>query len=171
MRQGMMLLICAALAACGSSSNPNPGNQYSATLTFGQEVPTPLVTSTGTGTASLTDNGTSMSYTINVSGLTSAVTVSHIHVGTPTTPNGKVIVTLTPPTSPGTSPPSCPTGASCSSTGSFTGPNQGAVDNNGNPVTTYAQVLNFIKTGNAYVNVHTTNNGGGEVRGLIVLAQ
>src|SRR5690349_18170655 len=79
MRQGMMLLVCAALAACGSSSNPNPGNQYTATLTFGQELPVPSVPSTGSGTASLTDNGTSMSYTITVSGLTSAVTVSHIH--------------------------------------------------------------------------------------------
>jgi Cu/Zn superoxide dismutase len=156
MRQGMMLLLCAALAACGSSSNP--GNQYKATLTFAQELPVPPVTSTGSGTASLTDNGTSMSYTITVSGLTSAVTLSHIHVGGPTQASGKVIVNLNAPTS-GTS------------TGSFTAPNQGAVDNNGSPVTTYAQVLNFIKTGNAYVNVHTSNNPGGEVRGQIVLAQ
>ncbi len=159
MRQGMMLLLCAALAACGSSSNPNPGNQYTATLTFGQELPVPSVTSTGSGTASLTDNGTSMSYTITVSGLTSAVTLSHIHVGGPTQASGKIIVTLTAP------------GTSGTSTGSFTAPNQGAVDNNGNPVTTYAQVLNFIKTGNAYVNVHTSSNPGGEVRGQIVLAQ
>jgi len=158
MRQGMMLLCCAALAACGDSSNPNPGNQYSATLTFGQELPVPSVTSTGTGTASLTDNGTSMTYTITVSGLTSAVTVSHIHAGNASQASGNVIVTLTAPT----------TGTS---TGSFTGPNANAKNNDGTPITTYAQVVNLIKTGNAYVNVHTTNNPGGEVRGVITLAQ
>jgi hypothetical protein len=32
---------------------------------------------------------------------------------------------------------------------------------------TFAQLVQALRTGNAYANIHTTNHGGGEIRGQI----
>jgi len=167
MRQGMMLLCCSALLACGSSSN---NEIFHANMTSAQEIPAPvgLGNPTPTGTALFTNNGDgTVSYTVNGSnmtvtatGVSPAVTFTgmHIHLAV-TGATAGVTVPLTMPTN-GSS--------SFSVTGTFTSSTcaSGQVNciNTGNTLDT---VLTAIRSGGAYLNVHTSRNTGGELRGQI----
>ncbi len=171
MRQGMMLLCCAAaLVACGSSS----GNEtFHANMTSAQEIPAPvgLGNPTPTGTAVFTNNGDgTVSYTVNASALTTQFSTTaspitftgmHIHLAVAGETAG-VTVPLTTPT-PGA------TAGTTSVTGTFTSttcPGGGVVNciNTGNTLDT---VLAALRNGGAYLNIHTSRNPSGELRGQI----
>ena len=106
----------------------------------------PAVTTTATGDATFTAVGTSLSYTVNVAGIDDA-TASHIHSGAAGA-NGGVIVSL------------------------FGGPATGAgfsgVLAEGS-VDVDESVLTEMRSGDTYVNVHTTLNGPGELRDQVAL--
>ncbi|MFL5311311.1 MAG: CHRD domain-containing protein [Myxococcales bacterium] len=165
MRQGMMLLCCAALVACGSSSNTEA---FHANMTSAQEVPAPtgLATPPPTGTAVFTNNGDgTVSYTVNATGLStqfSGVTFTgmHIHFAPVGTAAG-IVVPLTTPT-PGT------TAGTTSVTGTFTSSTcaSGGTNciNTGNTIDT---VLTNMRNGGAYLNIHTSRNPTGELRGQV----
>jgi len=160
----------------------------SATLTNAQEVPpTTPTTSTGTarpasfGSANFVLNDTTPSMTmivtvfnIDCTGTQTADTndnliAAHIHAGitvTPTT-NGPVVwgffgtpFNETSPNDQLVTP--FATGVGCTITGKWDAPE-------GNGTTLAAQVAN-IKAGNAYINFHTTQFPGGEIRGQILPA-
>jgi hypothetical protein len=78
---------------------------------------------------------------------------AHIHCGV-TGENGLVGVTLF----------AGPMGSKDKVMGSFTGPDP----NNGCEWEDLADVLDAMASGGAYVNVHTENHGGGEIRGQVV---
>ncbi len=160
MRQGMMLLFCAALAACGSSS----GNEtFHANLTAAQEIPVPSVGNPPpSGTAVFTNNGdgtvsytvTGANTTVTATGVTPANNYSgmHIHLAATGLTAG-VAVPLTTPTNGSTS---------FTVTGTF---NQATITQAG---VTLDQVLTAMRTGGAYINVHTSlRNPPGEMRGQI----
>jgi hypothetical protein len=155
MRQGMMLLCCAALMACGSSSSQET---WHATMNSAQEVPTPNVTGFNpAGTALFTNNGDgTISYTVNASGLSTGTTASnftgmHIHLAAPGIA-APVVVPLTTP---------APTTSGATSvTGTFSATNV----NTGN---TLDSVLAAMRNGGAYINIHTNLNKTGELRGQI----
>ena len=135
-------------AACGGSSGG--ATTFSATMAGSNEVP--ATTSTATGSATYTINGTTVNYTITYSGLSGPPTASHIHVGA-TTAAGAVVVPFT----------GLPTTASGTWSGSFT---QADIKPQTNPpVTTLVDLLGQIGAGNTYTNIHTTANPGGEIRG------
>jgi Cu/Zn superoxide dismutase len=99
------------------------------------------VTTTATGTASLTFIGSQMFYTVSYSGLSGAATASHIHGPAATTNNASVII-----------PFNTPSGTSGSISGS---------------VSLTPTQLTWLLSGQTYVNVHTTTNPGGEIRGQV----
>jgi hypothetical protein len=103
----------------------------------------PPVTTSATGTASLTFIGSQMFYTVTYSGLSSAATASHIHGPGDSTVNAPVLVPFT-----------TPTGTSGSISGSA--------------VLTPTE-LSYLLSGQTYVNLHTTTNPGGEIRGQILI--
>jgi hypothetical protein len=155
MRQVMMLLCCAALVGCGSSSS---NETFHANLNSAQEVPAPNVTGFNpTGTALFTNNADgTVSYTVNASGLSTGTTASnftgmHIHLGAVgvATP---IVVPLTTPT-PTTSGATAVTGT-FSATSVATG-------------NTLDSVLAAMRNGGAYINIHTQLNKSGELRGQI----
>ena len=166
MRQGMTLFFCAALAACGSSSS---NEVFHANMTSAQEIPAPNVgtpTPTGTGLFTVNNDGT-VSYTVNGSnmtvtatGVTPAVTFTgmHIHLAVLGSTAG-VTVPLTTPTN----------GSSTFTvTGTFTSTTcAGSAVNCINTGNTMDTVLAAMRNGGAYLNVHTSRNGGGELRGQI----
>lgn len=116
---------------------------YSATLDGLQEVPPNA--SPGTGTATLVLNGAGMlSVHVDFSGLTAAVTAAHIHAPAPPGANAAVRFPLIPP-----GPPSSP------------------IDQVVGPLTA-AQIAD-LNNGLNYVNIHTQNFPGGEIRGQVVL--
>lgn len=133
----------------------------SAVLSPLQEVPP--VTSPGSGTATLTIDPDTLAWTLDISygGMTSGMTVAHIHRA-PAGSNGPVIIGLDGiPLSGGR--PSwnlLPVGANAFSSG---GPVAA-------PFAFPAAELANLLNGNTYINIHTGQFPGGELRGQLVPA-
>jgi hypothetical protein len=103
------------------------------------EVPTNP--STGTANGILTFIGSQLFYEINYSGLSASATAAHIHGPASTTTSAGVIVPLNSPSG---------TAGTIAGTATLT-----------------PQNLAYILAGQTYVNIHTTANPGGEIRGQI----
>ena len=147
------LVVLVLAAACGGSSS---SNQYGSTLSAANE--TPANSSTATGTATYTVNGSTVSYVITYQGLTGAPTASHIHVGAAGVAGGVVV-----PFS------GLPTTTSGTFQGTFTGTDVAAGTSGSTTITAgdLNSVIAAMKSGNAYTNIHTNTNKGGEIRGQI----
>jgi hypothetical protein len=146
-----------AVACDDDDEDPNgpPDTEtFTANLTGAAERPDP-VTTTATGaatfTASTSGSTTTITYTVVVSGdLSGPLTAAHIHGPSDANGTATPIVTLT-VTSTET------TGTVVS--GSFTATGHASID--------MAQLLAHMDAGNTYVNLHTTANPNGEIRGQI----
>lgn len=144
------ILVGATAVACGSDSTVTPpaASSYAATLSGAGEFPPKAVA--GTGTATITKTSTGFTYTITYTGMSGALTGGHIHGPAAAGANAPVIV-----------PFANATGAAAAGTltGTFTSTNTPTISNDSLEV--------LMKNGNAYVNLHTTLNGGGEIRGQL----
>jgi hypothetical protein len=144
------IVVSATAIACGSDDNTvttPSAPTYIATLNGAGEFPAKAVA--GTGSATVVKNGTTYTYTITYSGMTGALTGAHIHGPAAAGANASVIV------------PFDVTGAGPSGTltGTFTGTNNVSI--------TPDSLDKLMTSGNAYVNLHTAANGGGEIRGQL----
>jgi CHRD domain len=119
---------------------------FTANLTGNQEVPP--TGSPGTGTGSVLLDTVAMTITVNESwsGLTAPATVSHIHQPAPPGSNAPVVFPFT----------GVPNGTS------------GSIPQQVFAITS-AQITD-MEAGLAYMNVHTANFPGGEIRGQLVTA-
>jgi hypothetical protein len=147
------IVVAATAVACGSDNNtvtPKPPT-YSATMNGANEVGPKAVP--GTGTATIVKNGTTYTYTITYSGMTGNLTGAHIHAPAATGVNAQVKV------------PFDVTGAGTSGTltGTFTGTNDATISPD--------SLDKLMTSGNAYVNLHTATNPGGEIRGQLSKTQ
>jgi hypothetical protein len=134
------------LAASADSS------EFEADLDPGQEVQTPAVVSYGEGEAEFTVKRNKIRFELEWEDLTSPAAAAHIHCGA-VGANGPVGVTLLSETK----------GTDGRVKGSFKDPDEG----NQCGWASLSDVLTAMVTGNAYVNVHTPNFQGGEIRGQI----
>src|ERR1700737_376151 len=145
-------VVVAALAvSCGSSTGPTP-KQYVATMLPGNELPTPKTT-TGTGITTFVDNGSEIDWTMSLTGMT-GVFASHIHLGSATTVSGPVIFNLF-----------VQNGTNTSTLNGVVG--SGTITNANNVNISLDSLRVVFNNGNVYVNVHTTANGAGEIRGQV----
>ena len=144
------LLLATFVTSCDDDDSTGPGSRtYTASLIGASEVPP--VTTSGTGLATFVDNTTQIDYTLAVTGLT-AVSASHIHVG-PVGVNGGVIINLFIPNTP---------------TGSVNGViATGIITAANNSTVSLDSLRTLFNNGNAYVNVHTSANPGGAIRGQV----
>ena len=113
----------------------------------------------GTVTAS------TITYTLQWSGLTTLPLFSHIHFG-PTKVNGGVMVYLCG----GGGKPACTQATSGTASGTITAADIVGPAAQGIPAAPngdFADVIRAIRTRNAYANLHTTMFPGGEVRGTV----
>ena len=145
------VLLSLVALGCGSSTDVK-AKTYVANLSPANEVPTK--TTTGTGVVTFVDEGTDILWTMELTNMTN-VTVSHIHGPALTGVNGNVIFNLFFPNQP---PP----------TGTLNGlVAQGTLTNAYNSGVSLDSLRVLFNNGNAYVNVHTVANPGGEIRDQI----
>ncbi len=117
---------------------PAEGIGFTAMMDASQETPSTNSGATGTAWAVLSDKGSMVSYSITVAGLSSDFSAAHFHVGNMGVSGGVVHpITFT----------------DSSAVGTWTGMSD--------------TLITKLLSNGMYVNVHTTNNPGGEIRGQL----
>ena len=142
------------------------GDLLRAQLISFNQVPSVLTKSAGSFLARINEDGT-ISFALSYANMTSQVVQAHIHFGASKT-NGGVMVFLC-----GGAKPACP--ASGTITGTLTAADVSVLPaTNGDSVIPQgiqpgdlAGLLDAIRSGNSYVNVHTTIFPNGEIRGQV----
>ena len=146
--------VLAAGIGCGggeSLGGLEAERSFNVALTAAEEVPAPKPTS-ASGSAVVIVYADEIEYQLRAANIT-GITMAHIHNGAPGVA-GPVVVTLFLPGSP---------------TGAVNGIFASGILNASNLPSgvTMASLKTLLLSGNAYVNVHTTNNQPGEIRGQL----
>ena len=161
-----------ALTLFGMQAATTPAQDWerrqllSADLSPLHEVPAKFSGGRGNFEAELKDDG-SLSFRLNFSDLSTAATQAHIHFGATKT-NGGVMVFLC-----GGPKPACPASGSLTGTIAASDVSVLPVNNADSVIPQGIQPANFgalveaIRSGTSYVNVHTTDFPTGEIRGQI----
>lgn len=138
---GLTLVAAIALGGCEHDIGASAKHSFRADMTGAQEVPP--TTSAGTGHADVAlDSATkTITWKVTYGGLTSDASAAHIHGPAAAGANAGVVVSL------------APNGMKSPLEGSAT--------------LTDAQIADLM-AGKYYVNVHTAQNKGGEIRGQLV---
>lgn len=146
----ILALTMVTAVACDDDDDDNGGppvvENFEADLTGAAERPDPVVTTaTGTATFTLTTSGgtTTVDYSVTVSDLSGPVTAAHIHGPAGVDDAADPIQTL-----------------NVSGTGT-----SGVVVSGSFQAT--ATLLQHLRAGNTYINLHTADNPAGEIRGQI----
>ena len=145
----------AAVACSDDSTGPSQPTVFVATMTGANERPTVTTSATGNATFTIDVAAGTIIYSVTVNNIVDVI-ASHIHAGRVDV-SGPVVVNLLPATpAPGTINGSLVTGTlTASSIGT------------GVPIS-FASLVSLIRNGDAYINVHTQTNTGGEIRGQLV---
>ncbi len=158
-----LLVVLAASAAAltiaiASVTAASPKN-FVTPLSGGEEVPANGSLGRGAAVFQLSPDGTEMSFRLIASNIEN-ILQAHIHIG-PAGENGPVVVFLYPDAPPAVLIPGRHDGVL--NTGTFT-----AADFRG-PLGGMSMdaLVDALESGNAYVNVHTTQLPGGEIRGQL----
>src|SRR5262245_2703728 len=156
---GLSMFVLVATCAFGSSGR----RQIRATLRGFNEVPAKFTAGQGTFRATIDQTARTITFTLTFSGLSGAPLASHIHFAQKDV-NGGVQVFFCD----GAGHPACPAGTSGTITGTITPadviatvPDQGI--ENGE----FDKLVQAILAGKTYVNIHTAQFPGGEIRGQI----
>ena len=140
----MSVVVLGAMSGAATVVAARGDTRIAATLTAKKEVPKPVGSPKGTGSFTGTISAKRvLSWKLTFKGLTGPTAGAHIHLGKPGKA-GPVAIVL------------------CSSV--CKSPKSGTA------TLTVAQ-LKAIRSGGAYVNVHTTKNPSGEIRGQIAVTQ
>ena len=149
-----------AVAGSGTKNfSGNPMNGY-------EENPDVSTVATGSFTARLSDDGTSIHYKLTYSGLEGNVTQSHVHFGKPAINGGvSFFLCATPgfqPPAPTPAAPTCPQSGTVEddiTAADVIGPTVQGIE-----VGNLAEILAAMRAGHAYANVHSSKWPGGEIR-------
>lgn len=144
--RSFLLLSCLAIVTISTIANGQIF--FTAKMDSAQAIPAPtgLVPGKGTGSFVLNANATQLYYNITVNGLSGAVNAGHFHNAAPGVAGG-VVKTLS------------FVGNSAAGTWSSTDATQPLTDS----------LMSELLKGRLYINVHTTANAGGEIRGQVLL--
>ena len=152
-------VLAAAVALGAATQASGVSATFTAQLSGANEVPAVDTAARGAATFLLSDDGSVLTYRLNVANIEN-VHMSHIHLAAPGV-NGAVVVWLYPDGPPpvlieGRTQGTLATGTITSA--DLVGPLAGM---------TLADLVAAMEAGGAYVNVHTEQNPGGEIRGQI----
>jgi CHRD domain len=152
------------LTASAASADAGSAN-LSARLSGFSEVPPNLTA--GSGSFHATVQGTSLTYKLSFSNLSATATQSHIHFAQSGVNGGVFLFLCGSAATPGPAgTPTCPA-AGGTVTRTVTAADLLAVPAQGVAAGDFAGVLRIIRSGDAYVNVHTTTHPAGEIRGQV----
>lgn len=154
MKRGRWLtagIMTAVLAAFVPALVSGQAAQYTAQLIGANEMPSTTSTATGTFTATLDETAQTLTWGLAVPSITDAV-AAHIHAGGAGV-NGGIVFTLFTPSSP----------AGSMNVSGVARPG----DLSGSLAGDWAGFVAALKSGGLYVNVHTTTNPGGDIRGQV----
>ena len=127
------------------------------------------ISTPASGTFEANLDGDSLSYTLTYSGLSSPATQAHIHFGN-RVQNGNVVVFLCGGSPPNSNKPACPAGTTDEAvvTGTITAADvTGLAAGQGIAAGEFQELVDALRAGVAYANVHSTTWPSGEVRGQI----
>ncbi len=142
MRNSSVVALVTACTLCAFAGNAG-AQTYTAYLTGTQEVPPAATNASGLGRVVINEGAGTMSFVVTFSGLTSNQTAAHIHAPAGVGTNAGVGITL-----------------------GVVGGTSNTIQGGG--AITPTQIAQ-IKSGLAYINVHSTNFPGGELRGQLAL--
>lgn len=150
----VVVSVMGAFVACDDEVGPTEVETFTADMS-GANVnpPSGPITTAATGTATLSVVGGVIVYRIDVADITD-VFAAHIHGPAVATANAGVLVNLC---GTGGPTPDCESGTGVLAAGVATQVNGMSFD----------RLLTLLRTDSAYVNVHTTANPGGEIRGQV----
>jgi hypothetical protein len=159
---GVVLVLClvGASVALASWRHDKRSPQFGATLIGLNEVPS--LNTPGHGDLELTVTDTTIAFTLNYSDLTGPPTMAHIHIAQPGV-NGGVSVWFCG----GGGKPACPPSNSGTVTGTIAAADVQAIPAQGFAAGDIAPVINALRNGFTYANVHTALWPAGEIRGQI----
>jgi hypothetical protein len=158
MRSVLSLAVAAVFTLLFSASAQAQTFTFTAALHGGNENPAVLTGSAGNATVTLNMSARTITYRVEVYNMPVGTTASHIHVGAAGV-NGPVIVNFTVPAG-GISNDYALTGTAAATD---------VVPRAAQGINTFEDAAQALLQGNTYVNVHSTNNPGGEIRGQLVL--
>jgi Cu/Zn superoxide dismutase len=143
----VVLAICAVVAVPALAAS---SSSFKASMNGKSETPKSNSKATGSATFKIAANGKSISYTLKASKLTGPAQAAHIHFGKAGTA-GPVIIAI------------CAKPCSLPKSGKLTSKQFAKAPG----VSNFAAAIKAIKSGKAYVNIHTKKHPAGEVRGQI----
>ena len=156
--KNVALLIMSALIASVLVAAAAPTERFSASLSGANEVPP--INSAGTADFDMTIRDGMITFSLRFSGLSSALSVAHLHFA-PTKVAGGVMIFLCG----GGGQPACPATTSGNITGTITAANVTGPTAQGIAAGDLDSALEAVRDGLSYANMHTTNFPGGEIRG------
>lgn len=165
-RTACMLAAGAAVAALAHADDRGR-DRLEARLKSHQEVPAVASAASGRFKASVDKASGTLAYDLSFGGLRGDVLMAHIHIGQRSV-NGGVMIWLCQTAarpSPVPSTPQCPPSGTVS--GVVSSADVQAVAAQGVDANNFAQVLDAVRAGVAYVNVHSARFPGGEIRGQL----
>jgi hypothetical protein len=153
------IVVALSVASLLAASPAGAAQTFEATLDGGSQVPKVDSKATGSATFTLSEDGKAIAYTVSVHDLRD-VTMAHIHIGV-SGKNGPVVVWLYP----AAGKPKLIKGITNGelATGEITAANLTGPEK-GKPL---SDLVQDMKSGDAYVNVHTAEHKAGEIRGEI----
>lgn len=156
-------------------ASDDDADTFSARLRGLNEVPPVSTAASGSFSAMLSADGTTLTYKETYTNLNAPILFSHIHFGFPREATGIMVFLCGPAAgTPGGPPAGTPNPPPCDGTTSGTvtgsvsaasviGPNAQGIT----PGADFAKVVQALREGAAYVNVHTMRSPSGEIRGQV----
>ncbi len=165
---GLVVVFATPILANGPAGDRGE-RRIEAVLTGFEENPTLSTTGHGTFKASVNEND-EIVYELTYADLEADITQSHIHFGRPAI-NGGIAVwlcgTTALPGPAGTA--ACVPGRNGTVTGIITAASVIGPAGQGIAAGEMAELIEAVKSGSTYANVHSTLRPGGEIRGLVVV--
>ena len=160
--KNIAFLAIAALAAfvLTAPAAHSQTEDFFAKLIGSREVPP--VNTAGTADFQMTNQNGNITFSLNFSGLSSSLTLAHLHFA-PTKVSGGVMIFLCG----GGGQPDCPAVTEGTITGTITAANVTGPTTQGIDVGDLDSALEAVRAQLSYVNMHTTNFASGEIRGQV----